>query len=85
MEPSSNAGFFFVKRMVNESLTVYNEIIMTFIYFFREEMKFERARHQMDEVYFLQICYGFKWKNLCDGYPYDIEQIIRIRKPFVFY
>ena len=27
-------GSFFMKRMVNESLTVYNEIIMTFIYFF---------------------------------------------------
>ena len=24
-------GSFFMKRMVNESLTVYNEIIMTFI------------------------------------------------------
>ena len=30
-EPSSDAGFFFMKRMVNETLTVYNEIIMTFI------------------------------------------------------
>ena len=46
-------GSFFMKRMVNKSLTVYNEIIMIFIQFFLEEMKFERARYQRYEVYFL--------------------------------